>query len=237
MYYHLEAKPEDVSENVIVCGDPARVELLSTLLSECKLVNTTRGYLMYTGNFKGKKVTIACHGIGSPSIALLIEELVRRYNVKRVIRFGTTGSFYEDIDVGTIVLPEGAIYEVGTLVNQYVGKDIAYPAIPSIDLLVKIEEKLKKFSLRYVRGIIYTTDKFFVDDLKNYVNYWRSRKAISVEMECAILFTLAKLKGIEAAAVLIVSNNLATGRIATFSELKEIFINVGKAILEVLSEY
>ena len=99
---HILAKKGEVAERVLIAGDPGRVKLLSTLLEEPKLVNENRGFLVYTGKYKDVKVSIATHGIGGPSIAIVLEELAM-LGGKVFIRYGTAGALVPELDKGDYV--------------------------------------------------------------------------------------------------------------------------------------
>ncbi|MEM4732552.1 MAG: nucleoside phosphorylase, partial [Desulfurococcaceae archaeon] len=95
MPVHIKASKEDIAGNVIAGGDPYRVELLKQLLEDARVVNTHRGLLVTTGYYKGTKVTIATHGIGAPSAAIVFEELAQ-LGAKRIVRLGTAGGIRKD---------------------------------------------------------------------------------------------------------------------------------------------
>ncbi|MEM2589750.1 MAG: nucleoside phosphorylase, partial [Zestosphaera sp.] len=85
------SKKEDIAERVIIAGDPARIDLLREFLEEPRLVSSVRGYHVYTGSYKSVPVTLAVHGIGSGSAALVIEELIM-LGAKVLVRLGTCGA-------------------------------------------------------------------------------------------------------------------------------------------------
>ncbi|TRM80208.1 5'-methylthioadenosine phosphorylase, partial [Sulfolobus sp. D5] len=87
---HILAKKGEISEKVLIAGDPGRVKLLSTLLKDVKLVNENRGFLVYTGKYNDENVSIATHGIGGPSIAIVLEELAM-LGANTFVRYGTAG--------------------------------------------------------------------------------------------------------------------------------------------------
>jgi len=89
---HILAKPEDIAPRVITSGDPARVKQLASYLEDARLVNENRGFLVYTGKYKGVDVTVATHMIGAPSAAIVFEELIM-LGAKLIVRFGTCGGF------------------------------------------------------------------------------------------------------------------------------------------------
>jgi len=106
--YHILAKPGEIAERVIAVGDPARVEQVSKLLSDCRPVNVNRGFLVYTGEYDGVRVSIACHGVGGPSSAIVFEEL-RMLGAKVIVRLGTTGGFLPEMEPGELVILERCI--------------------------------------------------------------------------------------------------------------------------------
>ena len=205
--YHILAKPENVAEKVLAVGDPGRATLISKLLEEPKLVNENRGYLVYTGKWKGERVTVATHGIGAPSAAIVFEEL-RMLGAKVIIRLGTTGGFRKEIEVGSIVVPVGALYEPGGTIGLYV-KGTCFPAIADPEIVLKLEEAFKNEGFQVFKGIIASSDAFHGEESASVK--WATIGALSVEMECATLFTLSWLRGFRSGASLLVIDNLATG--------------------------
>ncbi|OYT68088.1 MAG: 5'-methylthioadenosine phosphorylase, partial [Candidatus Wolframiiraptor sp. EX4484-121] len=105
--YHILAKPEQIAEKVIAVGDPARAEHISTILKDAELVNTNRGFPVYTGEFDGEVVTVACHGIGGPSSSIVFEEL-RMLGAEIIVRLGTAGAILEDMEPGEFLIPDSA---------------------------------------------------------------------------------------------------------------------------------
>ncbi|MEM4344053.1 MAG: hypothetical protein QXT91_06915, partial [Candidatus Caldarchaeum sp.] len=96
---HLKTK--DVAKRVVAAGDPARVVQLSKMLDSPRLVNENRGFITYTGSFQGVPVTVACHGVGGPSSAVVFEELIM-LGARLIIRLGTCGAFVKGIKNGEI---------------------------------------------------------------------------------------------------------------------------------------
>ena len=95
---HIEAKEEDIASIVLLPGDPLRAKYIAEhYLNNYRIVNKVRNMYFYTGYYKGKKVTIASSGMGIPSMGIYAYELIKYYNVKKIIRIGTCGSFNKDI--------------------------------------------------------------------------------------------------------------------------------------------
>ena len=231
--YHIIAKPEDVAEKIVVVGDPGRVEKLMKLLDDAKIVNTNRGYLVATGYYKGERVSIACHGIGAPSAAIVFEELLM-LGAKLMIRLGTCGGLVKEVGLGSIVIPIGAIYMAGGTLGMYVGHNVCYPAVSDPEVVLKLEEKFKAYGFETWRGIVASSDAFHAEE--EYSVLWSKYGAIAVEMECATLFVLSKLKKFKSGAALMVIDNLATGEVISSKERATLEEKAGKAVLDALVE-
>jgi Uridine phosphorylase len=128
----VRAKPSDVAERAIVVGDPARARQLAELLEDPRLVNESRGFLTYTGRFGGHRVTVATHGVGGASAAGVVEELIM-LGSRLIFRLGTTGAFLPGMRIGDVVVPTGAAYVSGPLL-QYI-PDARITPVPSFDVL------------------------------------------------------------------------------------------------------
>jgi purine-nucleoside phosphorylase len=95
MSIHLEAKMGDIAETVLLPGDPLRAKWIAeTFLEDVICYNTVRGMYGYTGNYKGKRISVQGTGMGVPSISIYANELIMSYGVKNLIRVGTAGSLY-----------------------------------------------------------------------------------------------------------------------------------------------
>ncbi len=236
MPIHIRAIPGDIAERVVIVGDPERAKHLSELLSNAKLVNENRGLITYIGKYNGVDITIATHGIGAPSAAIVIEELISM-GTKVIIRLGTTGALRREINIGDVVIPTGSAYNQGGIYVQYLGSFIVYPAVPDYQLLNELVRGVESIGIKPWIGPVYSSDAFYAEE--DLVNLLGSRGFLGVEMETAILFLLGLIRNIKTAAVLIVSNNLTedrAGRFLTADELREAVMRVGKSVLDVLTK-
>ncbi|QKQ99245.1 purine-nucleoside phosphorylase [Metallosphaera tengchongensis] len=232
---HILAKKGEVAENVLVVGDPGRARLISSFLDSPQLVNENRGFLVYTGFYKGSRISVATHGIGGPSMAIVFEEL-HMLGAKNFVRLGTVGALVPEVKLGEYIVPSGASYNPGGLIFQYIGDLTSSSASPDFNLTQKLVSSLGSSNLRFHVGNVFSSDAFYAED-KNFVEKWSSRGNIGVEMECATLFFLSKLRKTKAAAVLVVSDNLATGGDwISKDELERSVKEAAKLILTVLSE-
>ncbi len=232
MPLHIKAKSEDIAERVLLAGDPDRVKMISEMLEDAKLVNENRGYITYSGNYSGEKVTVACHGIGGPSIAIVAEELFS-LGAKVMIRFGTVGGLDADMNYGDLIIATGAFGPVGSTIWQY-SKDIPLPAAPSFEVVEILSLEAKKKSLKHYLGPVYSDDAFYAEN-EEYVNKLRALGYIGVEMEAYTLFGLANLRRFKAGALFMVSNNLVKkNKLLDASELKPYLERAARLALESL---
>ena len=238
MPVHIKAEKEDIADMVIVGGDPARIEAMSDMLEDSKKVNANRGFLVYTGSFKGKRMTLACHGIGAPSIAIVVEELAE-LGAKYIVRFGTCGALDANMDVGDLVVVTGASYANGGTITQYMGhklNGVALAQTPDFELTQKIVDALHSKHMKFHMANAYSTDSFYSlseDKAKELAEYGNS----VVEMEAATLFMLGRAKGVKTATLLMVSDNVIKHtKLFTHGELEEKVRKVAAVLLEVLSK-
>ncbi len=235
--FHIKAKKEDIAENVIAVGDPGRAKMLAELLDDARLVNEHRGFLIYTGTYKGKEITIATHGIGCPSAAIVFEEL-GMLGAKRIVRLGTTGGMKPEMEIGDVVVATGAVYPPGGCgVGMYLDGHCG-PTAPDPVLSTRIMDELDKEDIKYYYGPVFSSDAFYAED-PGFAKKWSEKGVIAVEMEAAILFTLGWMRGWSTAAVLIVSDNLLAEKqyLATSEELRARIERVAKTIMNVYTKY
>ncbi len=235
---HIKAEPKDVARNVIVVGDPARAELLaSKLLKDVRLVNTHRGFNVYTGYYGDQSFSIAVHGIGGPSAAIVFEELFM-LGARTMVRIGSAGSMVKDVKIGDVVVVSGAAYACGGAgLSGYLGNACGVTA-PNPMLTSLIFEQLRSTDLRVHLGPVVSSDSFYAED-EQFVERWRRAGAIAVEMECATLFSLSWIRGFDSAAAVVVSDSLVESKevFLTTEELSETYIKVGKAVLDALTRF
>ncbi|MCS7095218.1 MAG: purine-nucleoside phosphorylase [Thaumarchaeota archaeon] len=227
----IRAKRGLIAERAVVVGDPARVKQLSEQLDDPNLVNESRGFLTYTGKFEGVPVTVACHGVGGASSAGVVEELIM-LGSKVIVRLGTTGAFLEGMRIGDVVVPTGAAYVGGPLL-QYV-PDARITPVPSFEVQRRVVDELTSSGIRPYIGPVFSSDAFYAED-PDFVKKWVSRGYISVEMECATIFGICMMRGVKSGAALLVSDNLVEHLPMHHAEhLREYVNKVGRAIFRAI---
>ena len=129
--YHIKVSPGQVGRYVILPGDPGRCQAIAEYLDDAKLVSSNREYVTYTGTLCGEKVSVTSTGIGGPSAAIALEELVH-CGADTFIRVGTSGGMQPEVLAGDLVVATGAVRMDGT------GREYApveYPAVAHYDVV------------------------------------------------------------------------------------------------------
>ena len=232
---HILAKKGDIAERVLIAGDPGRVKLLSTLLDQPRLVNENRGYLVYTGKYRGVEVSIATHGIGGPSLAIVLEEL-SMLGGKTFIRYGTAGALVPELDKGDYVIVTGASYNQGGLFHQYFREDACISPTPDFEVTLALYSSFKTKGLKFFTGNVFSSDAFYAED-QEFAKKWSERGNIAVEMECATLFALSKMRKLRSGAVVVISDSLVKGGWISKEELEKRVMDGATAILDALINF
>lgn len=209
MTIHIGAKPGEIAETVLLPGDPYRAKWAAeTFLDAPKCINEVRGMLGFTGTWKGNPVTIHGSGMGMPSLSIYVNELIRDFDAKTLIRIGSCGAMQDHVGIRDVILAMTST----TLNSPSSGimRELNYAPCADWSLLHAAHQAaLGKGSKTHVGGI-YSSDVFY--DERPDLNEQMTRHGIlAVEMEAAELYTLAARHKRRALAVLTVSDHLLTG--------------------------
>ncbi|HHU69745.1 MAG TPA: nucleoside phosphorylase [Thermoanaerobacterales bacterium] len=195
---HILCDSKDIAERIILPGDPGRVLKAAEYLDDWKEVSYNREYRTITGNYKNMPITITSTGIGGVSAAIAVEELIQ-CGANSFIRIGSAGALHPDILVGDLIIPIAAVREDGAS-KMYVSEN--FPAVSDHNLLKVLINTAENLGYKYYSGIIRSHDSFYTDKQQKIINYWADKNVIASDMETATIFTIAKLRGVKAAAVL-----------------------------------
>jgi uridine phosphorylase len=190
-----------LAERVLLPGDPGRALALAQLLIDGPLMfNHHRGLWGYTGPAlaDGKPLTIQSTGMGGPSAAIVLQELVT-LGARRAIRVGTCGALDADLELGELVVVHEALAADGTSHSLGAGERIAADR--------ELTAALADIANGTPTATVVSTDLFYEPN-SNREREWRAAGAVAVEMEAAALFALGARAGIPVACVLTVSNVL-----------------------------
>ncbi|MEM4092720.1 MAG: nucleoside phosphorylase [Conexivisphaerales archaeon] len=208
LQYHLKMKNGDVADYVLLPGDRARVDLMSTYLKDVKLSGSNREYLAKTGYFNSIKVTVMSTGMGCPAAAIAIEELAN-IGAKVFIRTGSTGALQPEIDLGDLVIPNGAVKNEGTT-RMY--EPAIIPAVPSTDVLMALiqaaEDMKDTLGFKYHVGITSSDDAFYAED-QRFIKKLTTLGILSLDMESSAIFTVARLRRLKAGSIMAASENFS----------------------------
>ena len=201
MTAHIESKKEDIAEVVLMPGDPLRAKYIAEkFLTDYKLVNKVRNMFGYTGYYKGKRVTVFSSGIGIPSIGIYSYELYNFYDVKKIIRIGTCGSYNKDINLLDIILSTGAYAK--TYFPYLFSKDSCDYIKSSDSLNKKIENVAINSNIKLKVGNTVTSDVFdLYCDKDSFLSNF-SHDFLAEEMEAFGLFFIASKLNKEAACLM-----------------------------------
>jgi DeoD family purine-nucleoside phosphorylase len=212
---HVRAEADDYAEACLLPGDPLRARYIAeTYLDEPKETNTERGLLGYTGSFERRPVSVQATGMGCPSAAIVMEELVQ-LGVKRFLRVGTCGGLQRDLNLGDLIVAVSAVPADGTA-RHYVGGE---PHCPTADweLVHAAVHAAKELEQPLRVGPIVSSDTFYDPDPGRHER-WSERGVLGVEMEAAVLFTIGALRQVHAGCLLTVSDILVGGAFTRISD-------------------
>ena len=216
---HINAKNDAFAEAILLPGDPLRAKFIAeTFLSNFDEVTNVRNILGYTGTYKSKRISVMGTGMGIPSISIYAKELITEYNVKSLIRVGSSGSVAENLGLGDIVVGVGASTDSG--VNRARFFDADFSATASWDLLHNFVHTAEKLGKDVHVGNIFSGDLFY-DPRQETFDLMRNMGILAVEMEAAGLYGVAAEYNAEALAVATVSDVIDKGLKMT-SEEREI---------------
>lgn len=229
---HNQAKFGEIAKNVLMPGDPLRAKFIAeTFLENIKLVNSVRNMLAYTGEYKGKEITVMASGMGMPSIGIYSYELYSQYGVENIVRVGSAGAYTDKLNLFDVVLAESAWSESSFAKTQNgYDKDTTYP---DGELNEKIIETAKKLNIPLHLEQIHSSDVFYTEpNVDGYKEINAKHGCECVEMESFALFHNAKVLGKKAACLLTISDSFTSEQKATPEERQTAFINMMKIALE-----
>ena len=202
---HVRAEPSDIAPFVLLPGDPQRAEFIAeTFFDNPVCYNRYRYLLGFTGTYKGMPVTVQTTGMGCPSLAIVVEEIIR-LGAKQLVRVGTAGIISRDVQPTDHVVATAASCKEGTS-RMYLGTEPPAPA-PSFGLTRALVNTATHTATQRPThtGLIQTEDAFYATTPED-VARLAARGVLAVEMESSALFTLGQLRQVDTATILVASN-------------------------------
>ena len=222
MTAHIESKKEDIAEVVLMPGDPLRAKYIAeNFLTDYKLVNKVRNMFGYTGYYKGKRVTVFASGMGIPSIGIYSYELYKFYDVKKIIRIGTSGSFNKNIKVKDVVLSSGA-YCKSYFDQLFDGNDINFiKSSESLNEKIKTVATNKNIPLKIGKTITSDVFDLYSSSMEKFKSNYPEEDYLAVEMEAFGLFYMANRLGREASCLMTVVDSFYDEKSLTSEEREQ----------------
>ncbi|MCL1929173.1 MAG: nucleoside phosphorylase [Treponema sp.] len=210
LMYHIKMKEGDIGRYVFLPGDPFRTDFIAGFLDDAKLVAHNREHKSWTGKLDGVPVSVTSTGMGCPSTAIALEELIK-IGADTFIRIGTAGPVCE-LSKDTSwdgAICTAAVRDEGTTIHYI---PIEYPAVADRHVVAALSEAAGKRGLKYLEGITQSKDSFYgeVDPdnqpaasrLKERWEAWKRGNVVASEMEAAAIFVISSIRGKRAGAIM-----------------------------------
>lgn len=208
--YHIQVAEGEVGRYVFLPGDPGRCELIASYFDEPKLVAKHREYETWTGYLDGEKVSVTSTGIGCPSAAIAMEELVK-VGADTFVRVGTSGSMQPDIAPGDLGVINAAIRDEGTT-SHYLPME--FPAVADLDVTRGLAIGARSTGKNVHVGVSQSKDSFYGQHepgrmpvssrLAERWKAWMAGGAICSEMEAAALYIVAATLRVRAGGIMMI---------------------------------
>ncbi|MDO4179495.1 MAG: uridine phosphorylase [Phascolarctobacterium sp.] len=241
--YHVGICKNDLQGATIAIlpGDPGRVEPMAKALgTDCTFVGAHREYTSWLTNINGVKVLVCSTGMGGPSVGIGVEELARM-GVTHMIRFGTTGTIQEEINLGDCIINNAAVRLDGTSTHF---APLEFPAVASFEITSALVKAAQETKTDFHIGISVSSDTFWpgqerYDSFTGYVprrfqgslKEWQALGATNYEMETSTLYVIAQALGIHAGSVCgVIAKRTESESIAPKSAYDKAFADMIKII-------
>ncbi len=210
MPIHLRADPGDYAPAVLCPGDPVRAQYIADRFFDpgFRQVNDERGMLGFTGTFEGSPISVQATGMGCPSAGIVFEELAM-LGVQRLVRVGTCGGLQPGMQMADTVIAAAASADDMTPIRYAQMEGFAPSATFALVDAAAALSRADTSHAVHVGGVV--TSGMFYDPDPDAFARWRRLGHLGVEMEAAMMYTIAAVKGMEALAIMTVSDLLAEG--------------------------
>jgi len=206
--YHIGLTKEEVSDKIILVGDPARAKLISEYFDKIRVKRENREFVSYIGEYKGTELTVMSIGIGASCMEIAVIELSQLVFPLTVIRCGTCGALQEDINIGDLVISSAAL-RLEKTTSYYVEE--SFPAVADYEVSVALLKSAHDLKMSYHYGLTATAPGFYGAQGRRIEGFPLKDEGLidrlikqnikNLEMECATLLTLSTFRGFRAGAV------------------------------------
>ena len=223
MSTHLGAAAGQIAPTVLLPGDPLRARWIAeTFLDDATCYSEVRSMYGFTGTWHGKPVSVQGSGMGQPSMAIYVNELLAEYDVHTIVRVGSCGALTERLKVRDVVLASGACTD--SSMNRFRFQGIDYAPVADFGLLrAAYGAATARDDVTTHVGLTYSSDSFYNPRAAELTKPLVDHGVLAVEMEASGLYTLAASYGRRALAICTVSDHIVTGEETTALERQETF--------------
>lgn len=201
---HNSAVPGDIAEIVLMPGDPLRAKLIAeTYLDHAVCYNTVRNVLGYTGEYKGRRISVQASGMGIPSMGIYSYELYNFYGVKKILRIGSAGAISDELELGDVVIASGVCTD-SNYISQYKLPGTFTPGA-DWDMCQAVIQSCKDRRQKYKAGTVLVSDVFYNEDPAD-LEVWKKMGVLCVEMESVSLYCNALRSGNKALSMFTISD-------------------------------
>lgn len=210
LMYHINVKPGDIGRYVLLPGDPFRTDLIASYFDDARLVAHHREHKTWTGSLNGVPVSVTSTGMGCPSTAIAMEELIA-CGADTFIRVGTAGRVCDRAQDTTLdgVINTAAVRDEGTTV-QYI--PIEYPAVADRHVVAALADSATELGYNFAEGITQSKDSFYGQHepdtmpngarLKERWEAWKMGNVMTSEMESAAIFVISSIRSCRASSIM-----------------------------------
>lgn len=235
---HNEAQKGEIAKVVLMPGDPLRAKFIAeTFLTDVKEVNNVRGMLAFTGEYKGKEITVMGSGMGIPSMGIYSYELFKFYDVDFIMRIGSAAGLKKEIDVFDILIADET-YSESQYYKSMTGedKDTLFADKDTLELVRNVADKN---DIKINFGKVHSSDNFYknADRVTPYFDWLAENDFAGVEMESFALHTNAIVNNKKALTILTISDHALSEKEASADQRETAFKDMMKLSLEVAVNY
>lgn len=232
---HINAPAGAFAETVLMPGDPLRAKFIAdTYFENPQEVTNVRGMLGYTGQYKGKRISVMGHGMGIPSCSIYTKELITEYHVQNIIRVGSCGAVLDDVHVRDVIIGLGACTDSGVNRTRFAGHDFA--ATADFALTTALVEAARALNIPAKVGNIFSADLFYTPDTDMF-QVMRRYGILGVEMEAAGIYGVAHEYGARAACILTVSDHILREEYTSAEERQTTFRDMMAIALDAAANF
>jgi uridine phosphorylase len=191
MEWHIKCDPNEISRYIFCPGDQKRAKKIADQLDTSHLVTESRGYTVYSGEYKGVFMTVCGTGMGGPAVAIGVEELAHMGG-DTFVRVGSCGDFQEGPKPGDVI-PSSATVRAGGTGNSYLPP--IFPAVPTFSVLRSLVEASEVLKIPMTVGVGIAGDSFYGPRDADQFLRLKTARLVFVEMESDTLFIVGAVRG------------------------------------------